>query len=183
MNWWVYIVITLLVLFFIPFPIIIKFRSKTLDFELYLYKKKINIKKMLKSIKKKNVKPRKKIEIELNDIRQIIHKIDCSKFKPTLRTTLKLRYGLNDAAVTGIFSGILYTLSPVLYRCFTILFKVKEYDFKVLPEYNDVLLDAEIDCIIFINIAKITYMVFLVLKSYKLIKKSKQKCQQSEINL
>lgn len=183
MKWWNYILIALLVLFFIPFPMIIKFRYRAMDFELYIYKKKINIKKRLESVKKKQIKPKEKTKIELNDVRQIIHKIDCSKFKPTLRTTLKLRLGLYDAAATGIFSGILHTLSPILYKCFTILFKVKEYDFKVTPEYNDALLEAEVDCIIFINIAKIIYMTFLALKSYKLIKKNKHKYQQNEINL
>ncbi|MCM8711066.1 DUF2953 domain-containing protein [Clostridium sp. SYSU_GA19001] len=163
----------LIVLILLPIPIKLKLESTNEDFSFYIYNFKIilksNIKK--KKISISNEKKKKKINLKFNDFKIIVHNIDCLKFKPTLRMHINLNFSLDDAAATAVISGFLYSLSPILYRCLSIVFKPKFYSFNVNPDYNDKMLKTQITSIIFINLAKIIYMFIAVIKTLKYIKK------------
>jgi hypothetical protein len=168
MKWDIFILFTVVFLFLVPIPI--KITLTYIDNHLYLYLYKFEI-KLGKKMKKKKTqqleKTFRKFEFDLNDIKLLAHKIDCNKFKPTLRINIRMDYGLWDAYSTGIAYGLINSLSPYIYNLLTIIFKVKKYDMKLKPNFDDLVLDAVIKCIIFINLAKITYMSILILKSIK----------------
>jgi hypothetical protein len=171
MKWGIFILFTVMFLFLVPIPIKITLAYIDNHLCLYIYKFKIKLQK--KENKKKTKRPKKtnrKFQFDLEDMKLLAHKIDCNRFKPTLRLNISLDYGLWDAYSTGISYGVINSLSPFIYNLLTIIFKVKKYDMELKPDFDELVLAAVIKSIIFINLAKITYMAVLILKSIKFTK-------------
>lgn len=158
----------IIILFPIPIKITLKYANKVL--EIFIYNKKINIKKSSKSNKKNeangaNTKSKQGFfkPLILNDIKLIIHKIKSLKFKPTLILNTKVEYGLDDAAFVAILFGFIhstYSFSHIILLNFV---KVKKMDLKVIPHFEENDLYMEISSIIYINLAKIIYMALKIL--------------------
>jgi hypothetical protein len=170
------ILAVIMIILFIPIPFSIRLRYID-EPEVYVYSFKLNLRRIQNIIKKRKAKKTdcdeedKDKYSKLKYYKEIISNIGRLRFKPNLKLRLKSHYGLNDAAVTGISYGI---ISGALAACYEVLnkfFNIKEYDLSVRPEYNKLTFDCDIKCIIFINLAKIIYMVIIFLKS---IKKSKE---------
>ncbi|MBU3180439.1 DUF2953 domain-containing protein [Clostridium psychrophilum] len=171
-----YIIMFLLALIILLFPIPIKITLKYLNkvLEIYLYNKKLKLKKVSKIDSKKNSEsnPPKKILQSLNfyDIKLIIYKIKNLKFKPTIFLNTKVEYGFDDAAFVAILFGLIHSIYGLLYDLLIKFVKVKNIDFKVIPHFKENNLNMEISCIIYINLAKvvnISFVIFLCLIKIK----------------
>lgn len=168
------VVIVIILLIPIPFSIRLRYIDEP---EVYVYRFKLNLRLIQSMIKKRKVKKTdcdeedKDNYSKLKYYKEIISNIGRLKFKPNLKLSLKSHYGLNDAAVTGISYGIISAALAAIYEVLNIFFNIKEYNLSVHPEYNKLTFDCDAKCIIFINLAKIIYMVIILLKS---IKKSKE---------
>lgn len=179
----------IIILFPIPIKITLKYSNKFL--EIFIYKKKINIHKSLKSSKKikstqsnkTNTNPVKiylksLIKININDIKLIFYKIKSLKFKPILILNTKLEYGLDDAALVAILFGYIHSAHSFLYMILINFFKVKKINFNVIPHFEENDLYMEISSIIYINLAKIIYMTLKILTCLINIKHSKSNIKE-----
>jgi hypothetical protein len=171
MNWGIFTTFAILLLFFIPIPIKITVTYKNNHLCLFVYKFNIKLsKKEKKKLNKDAKKSYRSFNITFSDIMDLIHEIDCLRFKPTLRMKIILDYGLVDASSTGIAFGVLNSFSPFIFRLLSIMFKVKKYDLKINPNFNQLMLKGSIKSIIFISLAKIIYIMIKAIKQLKFIK-------------
>jgi hypothetical protein len=99
----------------------------------------------------------------LSDIKLIINKIIGFKFKPTLTLTTKLEYGFDDAALVAILFGLIHSTYSFLYLLLLNFVKVKNVDHKLIPHFKEKKLNIEISSIIYTNLAKIIYMLTILL--------------------
>ncbi|MCM0648979.1 DUF2953 domain-containing protein [Clostridium swellfunianum] len=175
MKWSIFIFLAILLIMFIPIPIKLTAAYSNNQLCLYIFNFNIKLKKKEKKSSKSNKKKKtsKLPKIDFQDARLLVTKLECLRFKPTLRMKISLNYGLLDASSTGIAYGVLNTFSPFLYKLLTIVFKVKKYDMDVKPNFNELMVAASVNSIIFINLAKIIYIVAVLLKSLKFIKQKK----------
>lgn len=171
---WKALAAILLLILFMPFPVKVRFFYSEGVFALYLYRFKINILKFASKQKHKKNKPqkKKKEEINLKAIPIILHKFNINPFKPTLRVNLFLDYGIDDASATAISYGLLNIAAPFINQIISVMFKVKKYKTKIVPEFNKLTLKIDLESIIFISLAKIIYMSVIAFKSFKLLKKT-----------
>lgn len=174
MPWIIYILIAILLILILPIPIEIKLIYKDNIFQFYIYNFEVNLKKRTKKkIKRRTANAAKKSKkIDFDSAKLILHKIDCAKFKPTLKMNMKIKLGTGDASYTGISCGALYYFSPIIYRILEVIFKIKSYNFDVKPDFDNLSLNTYINSIIFVSFAKIIYMLILLINSVKVIKKS-----------
>jgi hypothetical protein len=172
MRWDTFILFTVIFLFLVPIPI--KITLSYIDNHLCLYIYGFKIKLQRKEKKKKKPKLMKKIsekvKIDFTDVKLLVHKVEGNKFKPTVRMNISLDYGLWDAYSTGMAYGLISSLSPFIQNLLTIIFKVKKYNMELKPDFDDLVLSASVKSIIFINLAKIMYIVVILIKSIKFIK-------------
>lgn len=118
--------------------------------------------------KKHKIREHKKFNIKeiisFSFIKNSIHKFHNLKFKPILLLTGEVSYSFSDAARTAISYGSLCTLPSIINFFINIIFKVKKYDFKIIPVFEDkFILRLETKSIIFISLANIIYMIFIFL--------------------
>ena len=172
-------IIIILFILFCPIPIIVKANVNENGGSLTLYKKTFNFpsskistladrifkKKPSKKTKKKNRKHKIKI-----DIFKLINSINSIKFKPTFKMNLNVQYGFEDAMITGVFYGFVGSILYFLKWIIDIPFKSKKYDFRITPIFDKNILLLFFDCIIWLNIAKILYMVIIIIKNIKISK-------------
>ena len=171
MKWGIFIIFTVLFLLLVPIPIKITLAYIDNRLCLYLFNFKINLQKKRNNKEdNKFKKASKKLNLDLTDVKLLVHKVDCNKFKPTLRMNITLDYGLLDACSTGIAYGLINSLSPFIYKLLTMIFKVKKFKMELKPNFEDLVLSAKIKSIIFINLAKIMYILVIIVKSIKFTK-------------
>lgn len=173
---WILGIILLIV--FIPIPIKANLVYEDNKFFVSLYKFRINITGKRKAAKIATRKSRfydflrKKYKVSIGDIREMISIFSNLRFKPSLRISLRLVYGLGDAAYTANTYGPLYSISPAIYKSLTIPFNVKRYSLDIAPNFEKMVVNGEADSIIFVNLAKIIYISIILLKFMKKIKKT-----------
>jgi hypothetical protein len=171
MNWFFYIILAIILILLVPIPVKLTVAYEDNKLCLYIYNFNIKLDKKAKAKSKKAKKKVPKIpELELSDLKELINRIDCSRFKPTLRMHISLIYGLLDACSTGVAYGIINSLSPFLYKMLTIVFKVKKFKLDVKPDFDQLIINTRIKSIIFINLGKIIYILMIILKFFKAIK-------------
>ncbi|MCL2322619.1 MAG: DUF2953 domain-containing protein [Oscillospiraceae bacterium] len=179
MNALLITIIIILFILFCPIPIILKANINEDGGSLTLYKKTFNFpsskistitngtfeKKPTKKPKKKKKKSKIKI-----DVLKLISSINSIKFKPTFRMKLNIQYGFEDAMITGISYGFIGSILYFLKWIIDIPFKSKKYDFKIAPIFDKNILLLFLDCIIWLNIAKILYIMIIIIKNTKISK-------------
>lgn len=174
MKWYVLSFLVIILLFFLPLPIKIKLSYCNNCLKFYIYKFELNLfKKKEKDEKKETVKRKKttfKMKLTITDIFLIIKHINKIKFKPILKLNILLNYGLADAAVTGISYGIISYFISLLFNFLAVPFKIKKYKSAINPDFNSFKLEVKIESIIYISLAKIMYMGFIIIKSLIQIK-------------
>ncbi len=177
MNAIIIAIIIIIIILFFPIPIIIKAAINEEGGSLTIYKKTFNLPKskinttINKIFEKKPPKKTKNKKYKIKvDIFKLINSIRLLKFKPTFKMNLNIQYGFDDAMITGVsygfFGSILYFLKWII----EIPFNSKKYDFKITPVFNKNILLLFLDCIIWLNIAKIFYMVIIIIKNIKITK-------------
>jgi len=176
----VFFFMLIIILFPIPIKITLKYSSKVL--EIFIYNKKINLKKSLENNRnKRNNKNNKTSEkndttpkskkgsfkpLILNntyDIKLILYKIKTLKFKPTLILNTKVEYGLADAALVAILFGFMHSAYSFLHIILLNFVKVKNIDLNVIPHFEENDLYMKVSSTIHINFATIIYMAFKLL--------------------
>lgn len=173
----VFLFVLTIILFPIHLKITLKYTNKVL--EIYIYKKKLKVSKPLKTNSKNKLKSKPaRILISfkpliLSDVNLIIHKLKTLRFRPKLILNTKLEYGLDDAALVAIIFGLIHSAYSLLYLKLITFVKVKNMGLKVTPHFKENNLNIEISSIIYINLAKIIYMSFIILPSFMNIKNKK----------
>ncbi|WP_407647695.1 DUF2953 domain-containing protein [Clostridium brassicae] len=155
----------MLIFIFLPFPILVNIKYENSSLLIYLFKIKIYPRKKTKKPSKNKRKKSKNYSI--NQYLSIWNSIKTNAFKPNLNFDLHITYGLDDAAQTAIFNGILWSFSSILYNLFYSIFNVKKFKLNINPNFDKSMLYINIKSIIFINIAKIIYISLILFFSLK----------------
>jgi len=170
------LLLTLIILLFpIPIKITLKYSNKVM--EIYLYNKKLKLKKPSKINLNNDLESKLKETIFnsllLSNIKLIIYKIKKLKFKPIVTLNTKLEYGFDDAAVVAILFGLIHSAYSFLYLLLMNFVKVKKTNFKVIPHFQKNDYNMEISSVIYINLAKTIYIAFVMSLCLITIKRNK----------
>ncbi|MGK0468625.1 DUF2953 domain-containing protein [Clostridium sp.] len=157
----VFLITLTIILFPVPLKITLKYSKKNL--EIYVYNKKLHRKEHKKSKPIKNQKKSSYKSYTLIDINLIINKIIGLKFKPTLTLETKLEYGFDDSALVAILFGLIHSTYSFLYLLLLNFVNVKKINHEVIPYFKQKNLSIEISSIIYTNLAKIIYMLTIML--------------------
>lgn len=166
----VFITLTIILLP-IPFKITLKYSNKIL--EVFMYNKKIKTKSLAKS----DVKNFSDVNIfksfEFNDIKPILNVVRDLKLKFVLSLNIKLEYGFEDAAFVAILFGLIHSSYSTLYSLLSNFIEIKDMNLKVTPHFKEKNFNMETLGIIYMNLVKIIYIAFVVLKCLIKIKRTK----------
>lgn len=168
MLWLPVLLIFILIILFIPIPIKLSLKYINNTLQIYVYKIPINLRKNISKIKEKSHKDNnKKTNIKFTHLLTLIKKLNKNKFKPTLNLNIELIYGLSEPSNTGIFYGLIYSISPFLQKFFDIFFKTKEYNLYINPNFDNSIINLQINSIISVSLVKIIYILFITLRCLK----------------
>lgn len=158
------IIVLLIIIAFIPIPIKINFIYENKIAKLFIYEFNINFKRFFDKEKLNvNIKKQKnKRHIKFSNVKVILNKINDSKFKPRLKLKIKIEFGFSDAAITGLCYGFINILSPILYQLFNIIFKIKDIQYDINPDFRNSKVKLQANSIIFISFVNVMYMVFII---------------------
>lgn len=172
---WILAIVTLVLLFPIPIKITLIYANEIFTLKIY---NKVIIPSKTKKTKAKNKNKRsdyvktdneeKISKLKFKDLKGIIELVINSKFKFTIRTKFRMDYSIEDAAINAITYGFLYQITAFISTILNLFFKVKNFTPTINIKYNENFFKFESTSIIFINIAKIIYMVIVIF--YHLIK-------------
>ncbi len=172
---WILAIVTLVLLFPIPIKITLIYANEIFTLKIY---NKVIIPSKTKKTKAKNKNKRsdyvkthneeKISKLKFKDLKGIIELFINSKFKFTIRTKFRMDYSIEDAAINAITYGFLYQITAFISTILNLFFKVKNFTPTINIKYNENFFKFESTSIIFINIAKIIYMVIVIF--YHLIK-------------
>ena len=149
-------ILLLFILFSIPIPISLKLEYVNSTVNIYLYNKKIDLGKLIN----KNKKPFASTKLFNN-----YYLLKKSKLKPSINLKLSLKYGFEDAFLTGVSYGLFSIFNLIIYHFINNFFSVKKYNYVVMPIFNKKTISLKIDSIIFINLVKIIYICFIFIKN------------------
>lgn len=162
------LVTLIIIIIFLIIPIKLKFTVLYQDrfINVYIFNKELKIKEKV-SEEEANVKNAKRAERFIKkllpqDIETVIDKLNKNRFKSKLKLKLEINFGFEDAALTGITSGIFHSFSPVMYVLSSKIFNITNYDYILNPQFNNPMLNIRILSIISTNLAKIIYMLFII---------------------
>ncbi|MEW8993063.1 DUF2953 domain-containing protein [Clostridium sp.] len=170
---WILAIVMLVLLFPIPIKITLIYANEI--FTLKIYNKVIIPSKSKKAKAKKKDKPKDYIEtpneekiskLKIKDVKEIIELFINFKFKFTMRTNIKIDYAIEDAALNAITYGFLYQITAFISTILNLFFKVKKFTPTINIKYNENFFKFKSTSIIFINIAKIIYMVIAIFYHY-----------------
>jgi hypothetical protein len=155
-----FILLFVICLIFLPFPIFIKIIYANKELKLFLYKKRIQKNKNKRKINNN-------IKWSIRNLNNILSKMKNVRIKPILKLKLILKYGMEDAATTGLSYGALNLLFPFTFQLIKMIFNVSKFEYDIHPDFNKIILDLEVKSIIFINLFTISFMYFFVIKEIK----------------
>ncbi|ADL51790.1 DUF2953 domain-containing protein [Clostridium cellulovorans] len=180
-----YLLLFLIILFLLPIPVIIKGNFSKDAIEIHVYGKKISLNKKLKKAnkdenlketietkkkkEKKNASKKKKAIMDrINENLSIptVLKLH-GKFKKvfTIRKLhMNFNYGLQDPYNTAMAYWSICSMHCIIYKFFEFLVHIKDYSFKIIPNFNKEEISFNFSCIFIINFAKITYIAFYAYK-------------------
>lgn len=161
----------IMLILFIPIPLKLKVEVINKGYNLYLYNKSLKnfITKKIRDKKssppskdKKEPEPKTKKKVH---IKELLTSLKNSKFKIKLNFNCILDYGLDDAFNVAMIFPLLNSISPFLFFILSIPFSMKKYKMVINPKFNCSFIKLEVESIIFLSIAKIIYVLILVLKN------------------
>lgn len=167
-----YILLIILMLLFIPFPVILDFFYKDYDIILKLYNRSIKEIQLFNRVQEtKHDLQRKHFFFPFDYIREIKR----FHFKPHLKVHANIILGLDDAAKTAEIFGLMNYFIQLAFLFSKNFFKIKDIDYKINPDFKKNILEIKIHSIIWINIAKTIYIVisilFIMIKTHNKYKK------------
>ncbi|MBV7276780.1 DUF2953 domain-containing protein [Clostridium thailandense] len=160
--------ILFLILFIsIPIKIRVEYNIKTFKFTLY----NIDITDKINYMKTKfkiDVKYKEdQIPAVSNTSKVILNSLRDIKFKPNLNIKINIHYGLSDAAYTALVFGLLSNFICITIKLSSLFINIKNKKLNIVPEFNKLALNLEIDSIIFINLAKFIYISSIIYKNLR----------------
>lgn len=167
-----FILLLLILIFIMPIPIKINVLVHNSKIEVYLYK--FNIYPLRKKLKVKAKHKAKetagaskiKSKFNLNTFKSLIHSLDKNPIKPTFKIKLSIDYSLEDAAYTAQIYSTLWQAIMIPINILNIPLKVKIENIELTPKFsNRYNINISLTGIIYINLAKLLFVLFLVLKS------------------
>ncbi len=155
-------IVALILLF--PIPIKIKLTYRNNIFILKLYNKTVLPKTKKSKDKVRNKDYKSKVESEEKKFKLIHGKIILStlvknKLKFNLKFSIDIDYGFEDAAKAAISYGFLHGLLSILPSILNLPLNLKKYKYYINMNYNKNFINIEINSIVFINIAKLIYIM------------------------
>lgn len=176
---WILAIVTLVLLFPIPIKITLIYANEIFTLKIY---NKVIIPSKTKKTKAKNKNKRsdyvktdneeKISKLKFKDLKGIIELFINSKFKFTIRTKFRMDYSIEDAAINAITYGFLYQITAFISTILNLFFKVKNFTPTINIKYNENFFKFESTSIIFINIAKIIYMVIVIFYHFIKVRKT-----------
>jgi hypothetical protein len=165
MNFYVVLGIVFLILF-IPIPLHLKVNYSENKLHFFIYGKKVALKRRVTKKVQHNVKSTDyigKFKHYFVFFRHTLENLTHSHLKPKLYLNYKLNIGFEDALETAIVFGVLNEFPPMIYSYLHKLFVVKNYEFSLTPDFNDVTIDLDVNSILKISIANTIYIVIIIL--------------------
>lgn len=161
---WIPIIIVIVLLIPIRLKITVLYEDKFIN--VYIFNRELKLQRKAAE-KEANIKNAKRADRLLKkflpkDISSVIANLSKNRFKPRLKLKLEINFGFDDAALTGVTSGILHSFSPVMYELCGKIFNITTYDYIITPQFNNPVLNFRISSIFSLNLAKIIYMVFII---------------------
>lgn len=155
-----FFILLIIIILLFPMPLKFKLVINNKKFKISIYNKEIDLSvKFNKKSKKKKKKKKKKIALkELLNFE--IHEF----FRPKIKFSAKISFGLEDSALTAISYGFLNTFPPIVYNTLLKFFKLKNFNFDIEPAFNNKYLYIEITSIFYLNLVKVIYIGFKILK-------------------
>lgn len=147
-----YIFLILVLICLLPFPIKLGFSFINNKIIISLYNLKINFDR------EKKRKAKFKVKYEMN-LKEYIQEIKHLHFKATMKTNIYIHMGLDDAAKTAELFGVMNYLIPIIFIELEKFFKIKKYDYNVIPDFKENIFEIKINSIIWISIAKTIYIL------------------------
>ncbi|GKX66180.1 DUF2953 domain-containing protein [Inconstantimicrobium mannanitabidum] len=171
------IIVAIILLFPIPIKLRISYidkKFKVMLFNIQLNKKKIispeDLKKTEEKIKENNIA--EKIEksqktIYINTAKIFIKKLKHTFYKPTLRLKFKFEYDFDNAATTALMYPFITEITSLFCTLLRIPFILKKNCVSVIYKFeNSFFVNCDLSCIFIINLAKLIYIMILLLLSY-----------------
>jgi len=163
----VYLVI-LLLLFFVPLPLYLKFFFRDNKLLIYVYNFKIyprrSVKELIEEPKEHTFYPK---VVYINILQNIYNKSGHFLYKSAMKIDFHITYGLNDAYTTAMSYGLLQGLINSGYYFFNKIFRIVSYKPVIKLKYDEFFLEFTVNSIIYINLAKIIYITLLIYISFK----------------
>lgn len=155
-----YILLIILVILFIPFPVILEFFYNNHTIILKLYNKHVKEIQLFNRMKEtKHDLERKHFFYPLDYIKEIKR----FHFKPLLKIRANIILGFDDAAKTAEIFGLTNYFIQLAFLFSKNFFKIKNIDYKINPNFKQNILEIKIHSIIWINIAKTIYIAISIL--------------------
>ncbi|NMM61344.1 DUF2953 domain-containing protein [Clostridium sp. P21] len=159
-----FIIIILILL--VPIPI--KFKVRYIDNKLDIHIYNIDLTSKIKySSKKVSIKNKDKQPFTLRSLKLLLSLLNRNSFKPTLRFKLNFEYGLDDAAYTAVFYGLISSLYPLIIMMLKYPFNIKKHSICITPNLNKLILKLELNSIIFVNFAKVIYILYIIYRVWR----------------
>lgn len=176
MNYFIYLGILLILIIIIAFPIPLKISIKFVNnkFNMYLYNFEIKKKKKPKVAKEEKEFIGDSLKEKYRHFTDVKNNIFKGKTKIKTKLNLKIEYGLSDPFETAMVNGLLWAILSFLLSYSLNYINYKDKKIIIKPDFKKQYINILITGIIYLNIAKIIHIIFLVLK-HKLHKKDKSK--------
>lgn len=162
------IIFVIILIMFIPLPLYLTFKYEENKLGVYIYNVKVHpsvkTKNTVKKPKKNTIYPK---ALYLRIIKYIYNKSNHTLFKSALKFECNILYGLDDPCTTAILYGVFHSTLHYFYNLFSELFRIKAFDINIVPVFDKSVFKLRINSIIFINLAKIIYIVYLIYISFK----------------
>lgn len=154
----IFLLLILFISVFIPLPLKINFYfSEDSYFIKFLF---INIDS------KKNKKINFYNKYTKSSILDILNSLNNSNFKPVSSIKMNIMYSCKDAMLTSIIYGLLSSFYCYILFIFSIPLNVHKFIFNINPSFTDeYMVKFEFSSIIFISIAQIINIIFLIKKT------------------
>lgn len=172
MNYFIYLSILLLLIVIIAFPIPLKISIKFTNnkFNMYIYNFEIKKKKQPNVSKEEEKFIKDSLKEKYNNFIKVKDNIFKGKRKIKTKLNLNIEYGLSDPFETAMIHGLLWAILTLLLSYSLNYINYKEKKLSIKPDFKKQYINILITGIIYLNIAKIIHIIFLVFKN-KLHKK------------
>lgn len=170
MKYFLIIIFIIFILLVLPIPLKFTLEYYKNSVHFYFYNKKITFKKRVTKKVSHNIKSTDyigKLKYYFDTLENLHHKLKYNKFAPRLNISANVNYGFEDAAETAVFFGVFHNIGGSIYHILNNYFIIKQYDFNVTPDYNEIKYEVKIKSIIWISIVNTIYIVILILYTFR----------------